>query len=274
MKMLLIIEALLLILAALGQDHRAAVEGKIITLDMAPNSVDDQYDGCREKMAKLVETKYLKKEFKNSKDNFKEAWKDCENKIKKPRDNLNRNHLIAICVYTGNRVYREFNKDVGSDNLKYKDKTFKWYALHFFLTEAIQILKSKQNECQSIYRRTKHEYKVKKGEEFRFGSFASFSLDYSQTIDFGDKSCFEIKKYKGAELTKYSEFPHEQEVLIPPYETFKVTDVKTRTYKNKLWCKTVFVLEITGTRSTLNCALFKPSFKNMIKKLFCGCCGS
>ncbi|ROL51123.1 GPI-linked NAD(P)(+)--arginine ADP-ribosyltransferase 1 [Anabarilius grahami] len=55
--MLLIIEALLLILAALGQDHRAAsVQGQIIPLDMAPDSVDDQYMGCREKMAKLKKT--------------------------------------------------------------------------------------------------------------------------------------------------------------------------------------------------------------------------
>ncbi|KAL1278827.1 hypothetical protein QQF64_025500 [Cirrhinus molitorella] len=57
--MLLIIETLLLILAALGQDHRAAVEGQIFPLDMAPNSVDDQYDGCTRKMADLVETEFL-----------------------------------------------------------------------------------------------------------------------------------------------------------------------------------------------------------------------
>ncbi|KAK2916857.1 hypothetical protein Q8A67_001231 [Cirrhinus molitorella] len=60
--MLLTIEALLLISAALGQDHRAAVEGQISPLDMAPNSVDDQYEGCTEKMRNLVETKYLEKE--------------------------------------------------------------------------------------------------------------------------------------------------------------------------------------------------------------------
>ncbi|ROL53030.1 hypothetical protein DPX16_7972 [Anabarilius grahami] len=59
--MLLIIEALLLILAALGEDHRAAAR-QIFPLDMALNSVDDQYYGCREKMANLVKTKYLKKE--------------------------------------------------------------------------------------------------------------------------------------------------------------------------------------------------------------------
>ncbi|KAL1278831.1 hypothetical protein QQF64_025504 [Cirrhinus molitorella] len=66
--MLLIIEALLLISAALGHENTAvAAFEKVFPLDMAPNSVDDQYEGCRKKMANLVETKYLKKEINNSK---------------------------------------------------------------------------------------------------------------------------------------------------------------------------------------------------------------
>ncbi|KAL1278828.1 hypothetical protein QQF64_025501 [Cirrhinus molitorella] len=51
--MLLIIEALLLISAALGQDHRAAGVKEVFPLDMAPNSVDDYYDGCTKEMANL-----------------------------------------------------------------------------------------------------------------------------------------------------------------------------------------------------------------------------
>ncbi|KAK2916853.1 hypothetical protein Q8A67_001227 [Cirrhinus molitorella] len=72
--MLLIIEAFLLISAALGQDHRAAGEEQIYQLDMALNSVDDLYYGCKEKMAKLVKTEFLEKELNNS-DDFRNAWK-------------------------------------------------------------------------------------------------------------------------------------------------------------------------------------------------------
>ncbi|KAK2916852.1 hypothetical protein Q8A67_001226 [Cirrhinus molitorella] len=72
--MLLIIQALLLILAALGQDHKAGAR-KIYPLDMALNSVDDGYDGCTVKMANLVTTKYLEKEINNSTD-FKKAWQE------------------------------------------------------------------------------------------------------------------------------------------------------------------------------------------------------
>ncbi len=45
-------------------------------------------------------------------------------------------------------------------------------------------------------------------------------------------------------------------MLIPPYEKFKVTAVKTKGQEGA-WCDTVFVLNSTGTRSDLNCALFK-----------------
>lgn len=41
-------------------------------------------------------------------------------------------------------------------------------------------------------------------------------------------------------------------MLIPPYETFMVTDVKTRGDQKGLWCDTVF-----RKRSDLNCAVHK-----------------
>ncbi|KAL0154216.1 hypothetical protein M9458_050470, partial [Cirrhinus mrigala] len=51
-------------------DHKAAVE---FPLDMALNSVDDQYEGCRENMINKVETDYLQDEL-NKLSVFKTAW--------------------------------------------------------------------------------------------------------------------------------------------------------------------------------------------------------
>ncbi|CAM4334445.1 unnamed protein product [Leuciscus chuanchicus] len=156
--MLLIIEALLLILAALGQDHRAAaaaaaaaaaVEGKIYPLDMALDSVDDQYMGCRDAMAKWVETELLKNDLNNL-NILKTAWEKAEKTVK-----------------------------------------------------------------------------IQKKE--------------------------------------YSKLPREKEVLIPPYEKFKVTAVMTRSEQKDLWCETVFTLKSSGTRSDLNCALFKKPSKTKTK---------
>ncbi|XP_051512696.1 NAD(P)(+)--arginine ADP-ribosyltransferase 2-like isoform X2 [Myxocyprinus asiaticus] len=257
--MLLITEALLLILAALGQDHRAAA-GQIFPLDMELNSVDDYYYGCREKMAHLVKTKYLK-EINNSA-KFKYYWQNSENIVKFPKDHLTRNHLTAIYVYSDTNVYHHFNLDTRKGKNQYKHKTYKWYALHFLLTEAIQILKKTQNKCYLTYRGTTAEFnKYVLNKEVRFGSFASSSLNPNVARNFGTKSCFEIYTCESAELTKYSKYPHEKEVLIPPYETFKVTAVRTKTYQQNLWCDTVYTLKSSGRRSDLNCALFKKPFK-------------
>ncbi|RXN34373.1 erythroblast NAD(P)(+)--arginine ADP-ribosyltransferase-like protein [Labeo rohita] len=227
--MLLIIEALLLISAALGQDHRAAIEGMIYPLDMALDSVDDQYRNCTEKILHLVQTVYLKEELSNPQSTFAKAWNYGVHHAKQPEDNLTKNHSIAMYVYTDNKVYNDFNKDVSAGKQTYKNNTFKWYSLHFLLTEAIQILKKTQNKCYSTYRGTKVEFdKDVLNKEVRFGSFASSSLDRSVAQGFGKISCFEIYTCEGAGLSKYSSYPGEKEVLIPPYETFKVTDVKTK----------------------------------------------
>ncbi|ROL51120.1 hypothetical protein DPX16_12029 [Anabarilius grahami] len=69
-----------------------------------------------------------------------------------------------------------------------------------------------------------------------------------------------------ADVAKYSKLNHEKEVLIPPYEKFKVVDVKTKVKQKYLWCETVFVLNSTGTRSDLNCALLKKPKQNKYTK--------
>uniref|UniRef100_A0A673JAF0 NAD(P)(+)--arginine ADP-ribosyltransferase n=1 Tax=Sinocyclocheilus rhinocerous TaxID=307959 RepID=A0A673JAF0_9TELE len=220
-------------------DHRTAVEGQIFPLDMTPNSVDDQYKVCTEKMADLVKTKYLEKE-KSASAEYNKTWQEGEQKAKKPEDNLQQIHSVAIHVYTNkdSKVYSNFTRATRTDKQKYKEGTFKWYSLQFLLTEAIQI------------------------KEIRLSSFSSSSLDRKVIQGFGSKSCFEIYTCEGANLTKYSKYPDEKEVLIPPYEKFNVTAVKNRTDQPDLWCETVFVLNSTGTRSDLNCAFMLENSSN------------
>ncbi|ROL54705.1 Erythroblast NAD(P)(+)--arginine ADP-ribosyltransferase [Anabarilius grahami] len=270
--MLLIIEALLLILSALAQDHRAAVEEK--KLDMAPNSVDDYYYGCRENMAKNIKEKYISKECENSefeKNGFKKAWDVGKNaldqKISK-HDSLKCNY-IAIYVYTNTefKIYQIFNNDARNGKQNYKDGTYKWYSLQFLLTEAIEILRKKQNRCFKTFRGTKLTFNEIAFPSIRFGSFTSSSLDSYIAKRFGSKSCFEIYTCLGADVTEYSRLPYEKEVLIPPYETFKVTAVRTKQYQKDLWCDTVFTLKSSGTRKELNCALCKKDQNNKVQCL-------
>ncbi|XP_067283017.1 ecto-ADP-ribosyltransferase 5-like [Pseudorasbora parva] len=266
--MLLIIEALLLILAALGQDHRAAaaaaVKGKIFPLDMALNSVDNHYIGCKKRMANLVKGQYLENEMNNSAE-FKKAWQEAEMNATAPEDKLTRNNSIAIYVYTNlnSSIYSNFNVAVHNGKQHYTNQTFKWYSLHFLLTDAIQILSKTQNKCKSTYRGTKTEFNYNvTDKEVRFGSFVSSSLNRKVAQRFGTKSCFEIKTCKGADVIKYSKYPEQKEVLIPPYEKFKVTAVTTRKQQKNLWCETVYKLESSGTRSDLKFGQFEQERKD------------
>ncbi|XP_055032340.1 ecto-ADP-ribosyltransferase 5 [Misgurnus anguillicaudatus] len=248
--------ALILIVTSnvvLGQGDRRAVKRQRFPLNMAEDSVDDRYEGCTEKMEKLVETKYLPEEITANISGFGKVWENSTKNIPGPKDNLKRNHLIAISVYTGVIVYSKFNQDARTGKQKYKDKTYKWYSLHFWLTQAIQTLKKTEKGCKSTFRGTNVTFEGFNNTDIRFGSFTSSSLDRKVTADFGNQSCFEIETCHGADVSKYSQFPNQKEVLIPPYETFKVTNI--RNGQKDDWCKTVFVLKSYKITSNLNCAV-------------------
>ncbi len=250
------------------QDHRDAVEGQIFPLDMAPHSVDDQFKGCREKMEKCVETTYLKQELSNS-DDFRNAWemgkKNVNHTFVNILSNLKKKHKIAIWVYTDpdSKIYVKFNNDTRNGKQNYTDNKYKWYSLHFLLTDAIQILKKNQTKCFQTFRGTNVKFNGQVFTDIRFGSFTSSSVSQNITKTYGNVSCFEIYTCEGANITKYSKIEREEEVLIPPYEMFKVTAIKTKGQEGA-WCDTVFVLNSTGTRSDLNCAATKNIKCNVV----------
>ncbi|XP_067248894.1 NAD(P)(+)--arginine ADP-ribosyltransferase 1-like [Chanodichthys erythropterus] len=254
--MLLIVEALLLISAVLAQDNRTADDERpIYPFDMAENSVDDKFYWCTKKMEYRVQTEFLKKELSNS-PTFAEAWKRAEQNHTAPGDNLSKNHSVAIYAYTGDGVHVDFNEAIRFGKQKYKNETYTHYSLHFWLTEAIQILKKTQTKCFNTYRGTTVQFDMNvKGKEVCFGQFTSSTLECKLTEVFGNTSCFEIRTCSGADVTKYSSVPHEKEVLIPPYETFKVIDVKHKAEQKDLWCETVYILESYKTRRFVNCAV-------------------
>ena len=222
---------------------------------MAPNSVDDAYSTCTKEMSKQVLSKYLTNE-QNSNADFKKAWNRAQksNKHKNPGKGLTENHAIAIRVYTNGqpKIYDKFNAAVRDGRGIYKTN-FNYHALHFLLTDALKHLKENQEKgkCVTTYRRTKLDYHTKVNQEIQFGYFTSTSLSKGLT-HFGKKSCFEIETCHGAALGTFSHLPDEEEVLIPPYEKFKVKNIK----KND-WCDVVYTLSSTGTISHLDCALIK-----------------
>lgn len=245
----------------------AAPELKDVTaLDMAPNSVDDMYNGCKVQMKTKVQTEYLPNE-KNTNKKFKQAWDEAEQryntKWSKKGTRLGKELVVAIYVYSFGRedIYKDINTAVRTGQPTYKT-TFGYHAVHFFLTDAIQTLNARKPEgerCLTVYRGVDLYFSQDVlQKEVRFGSFTSTTMrGFDIAKKFGEKSCFKIVTCYGADISMFSRFGEaEAEVLILPYEVFIVTEIKKRSEQKDLECEVVYKMKSTRTVSNLDCALF------------------
>ncbi|XP_044046101.1 ecto-ADP-ribosyltransferase 5-like [Siniperca chuatsi] len=230
-----------------------------IPLSMAEDSVDDMYFGCNQEMMKMIKDKYFKNENNNS--TFMVFWnkaQDCANKKLEQKDKgdeaLTKDHMQAICVYTsGYKMFHRMFNDAIQNGMSIYSTFFSFHSLHFWLTSAVQIL-SNNIKCHTTYRRTSVVFTGNVNQIIRFGFFASSS--YKTTLThFGKKTCFKIKTCSGGFLKHYSYLKDaEQEVLIPPYEEFKITMKTKGLYVDGLSdCEVVYILESAGVHSNLNC---------------------
>ncbi|XP_074486765.1 erythroblast NAD(P)(+)--arginine ADP-ribosyltransferase-like isoform X2 [Sebastes fasciatus] len=228
-----------------------------IPLSMEEDSVDDMYRGCDAAMMETVENKYIEEE--TTKGPFSGVWekaKVCADEKFEQRENkaLTKDHMLAICVYTGEGVYKVFNDAVRTNRSIY-GSSFQFHSLHYLLTSAIQILNN-NTLCYDTYRRVGTSFTGKVNQTIRFGSFTSSSKK-THLKHFGSETCFKIRTCSGAYLKKYSDFRDEREVLIPPYDKFTITEISDDPgkFKGLEDCKKVIVLETAGVESNLNCKL-------------------
>ncbi|NXR79068.1 NARE ribosyltransferase, partial [Pycnonotus jocosus] len=199
-------------------------------LDMAKNSFDDQYLKCSDKMSEKFPELQRSDFLKNEK--FKENWTKATAEWQKRgsvSSPLTRDQAIALMAYTMKdmKLYKVFNaavREAGSSSQKYWNE-FQFKSLHFLLTQALQKLR-RPNECQEVFRGvSRNQYKVNKGEKVRFGQFASTSLSKAVAQGFGKDTVFKVHTCHGVDIQKFSMYPEEEEVLIPPFETFEVINV-------------------------------------------------
>ncbi|XP_034395137.1 ecto-ADP-ribosyltransferase 4-like [Cyclopterus lumpus] len=233
-----------------------------IEMSMVNDAVDDMYFGCNETMTKRIKDKYFEKENTGA---FAKDWKraePCVNERLKQRikgdEALTKDHIQAICVYISSST--KFN-DVVRKGMSTYSTSFPYHSLHFWLTSAVQILRN--TTCHTSYHRTKIELIGNVKQIIRFGSFAS-SSQKTTLHKFGKKTCFEIQTCQGAFLKHSSSLgKEEEEVLIPPYEKFKIIK-KTRGLRSKVKglkdCEVVYFLESVGIESNLNCNVASESY--------------
>ncbi|XP_061443330.1 erythroblast NAD(P)(+)--arginine ADP-ribosyltransferase-like [Rhineura floridana] len=242
--------------------------GNELTLDMALNSFDDQYKGCERVMEKELQKLHQSELLKNK--NYTKAWKEAINrwKDKKWPSSLKPEYATAIMAYTFEepRLYPDFNSAVreAGKSMEHYRNHFSFKTLHFLLTRALQDLRTSnppRPQCYMVFHGVSNiHFSTTEKAIVRFGQFTSSSeneaiakgfaeglgLSFGQS---GAKTIFEIYTCHGVSIKEFSDMPPEDEVLIPPYEKFRV--VHSRKGEEGT---TRIQLRSAGTFSKYNCA--------------------
>ncbi|XP_063252083.1 NAD(P)(+)--arginine ADP-ribosyltransferase 2-like [Prinia subflava] len=226
---------------------------KVVPLDMARDSFDDRYEGCSLEMAAALP--FLSRfEFQR---NPHLAWvwpkaaAEWEKRGSPVSPLASPDQAIAIMAYTMNDLYERFNDAVqagGRSPRDYRDK-FQFKALHFLLTRALASLRQAQDgRCRHVLRGAQDVlYVARRGQRVRFGRFASTSMNNETALAHGADTIFQVQTCYGVDVQEFSMYPDEEEVLIPPFEVFEVTDV---TYDGR---RSWVSLRSAGTFSKYNC---------------------
>ncbi|XP_009098314.3 NAD(P)(+)--arginine ADP-ribosyltransferase 2-like [Serinus canaria] len=231
----------------------ATVAIKVVPLDMARDSFDDQYRGCGPAMNAKLPSLYNFEYQKNP--HFAWGWYRADAEWRKRGSPVSPlvspAQAVALMAYTSQNVYKEFNAAVrtaGRSRQEYRNN-FHFKTLHFLLTQALVTLRQAQNrQCHRVFRGVRGvRFQARRGQRVRFGQFTSTSPHKEIALRFGIDTIFEVHTCHGVGIGQFSMYPEEEEVLIPPFETFKVTKVSRN--GKKAWIS----LRSTGTFSKYNC---------------------
>ncbi|XP_027321135.2 NAD(P)(+)--arginine ADP-ribosyltransferase 1-like [Anas platyrhynchos] len=222
-------------------------------MDMAQNSFDDRYQDCRCEMEE--ELKMVNRtEFKNPL--YANTWRKANEKLRNSNHPqvLRWEYAVAVMAYTyPTRLYRKFNEAVceGGRSRDYYLQSFHFKTLHFLLTEALHTLRNAQGRrCYNVYCGVRDiRFMAQINQTVRFGRFASASLKKNATKRFGQDTLFFVYTCYGVPIWNFSFYPEEEEVLIPPYEVFKVTKFTRDRDRN------IIRLRSHSVHSNYNCAL-------------------
>ncbi|XP_075054494.1 GPI-linked NAD(P)(+)--arginine ADP-ribosyltransferase 1 [Mixophyes fleayi] len=241
--------------------RRDVFSGKESVLDMAVSSFDDQYKGCSDVMEaeipKLFKTEYSEnKEFADGWDTATFSWAEKKKgRVVVPKG-FKDEYAIALLAYTINgplhKVFNDAVREAGRSKQYYLNN-FKFKVLHYYLTKALQLLDEIETPvCHKVYRGIRGiRFKSDTRKPIRFGQFTSSSMNDESALQFGEDTFFNIHTCYGVNIKNFSFFPGEEEVLIPPYEKFKVTNFTKERDRNFI------TLTSMEKSSVYNCELVK-----------------
>ncbi|XP_040195796.1 ecto-ADP-ribosyltransferase 5-like [Rana temporaria] len=222
---------------------------RAVVLNMMPDTFDDQYIGCAEEMEHQM-PKILTEELKYNQfavmwERASRAWNRKGLPLPSKFDDKYGTAVVLYTMETPYPIYRQLNGNVsimGKSRDLYM-KNFHFKALHFYLTRALQVLRTGCANKTRVYRGTDIGA-VDVAKKIRFDRFTSSSTSITIAERFGKKPFFNILTCYGVDIADLSDY-EEQEYLIPVAETFNMVSQTENTYE----------LESTGKLcSYFNCA--------------------
>ncbi|RXM37481.1 NAD(P)(+)--arginine ADP-ribosyltransferase 1 [Acipenser ruthenus] len=223
---------------------------------MAEDALDDQYRACRAEMLKKFNRDIILNELENRE--LHASWIEAEERMNHPEyKELSLLQATAIRVYTMDSKHSHSSKlnEAVRTGGKYYDN-FPFKAWHFHLTDALIKLRSKNPQTYVVYRGVSKIFTSTEDDIVRFGYFASTSQNKSVAEGFRTEkggstkgTLFTITSYFGVSIEKYSNNTSQKEVLIPPFEIFRVTKVNGNEIQlEHIMCgATVFKIQYTLT---------------------------
>ncbi|XP_074391361.1 erythroblast NAD(P)(+)--arginine ADP-ribosyltransferase-like [Zonotrichia albicollis] len=224
---------------------------EVVTLDMAPYSFDDQYQGCGPAM-KAALPALNNSEFEQN-EKFAEVWVKAAAEWQRrgpPESPLSPEQATAIMAFTMDGLSSMFNDAVrvaGRSDMEYRDN-FHFKTLHFLLTDALATLRDTQKgQCQDAFLKVCDiQFEAQRGDTIRSGLFVPMFLS-KPTGECPGETMLEVHTCHGVEIQFFTQHPEEKVVLIPPFETFNVTQITQEGNKTQIQ------LLSTGTFSEFNC---------------------
>ncbi|XP_071989396.1 ecto-ADP-ribosyltransferase 5-like [Engystomops pustulosus] len=203
-----------------------------VQLEMFEDSFDDQYIGCTEKMESLA-PKILKKE-RTMTLTFDKGWSLASTLWKKRKPSLGRlpggfkeEYGIALLLYSIDNL--PTRKDLNEDIRRYgTDPTsFRFYALHFYLTRALTLLQSRCDGKPRLVLASLGDVELEPPSHpkanVRLRQLHFFSTDIDVIKGLGNISLL-IYSCFGLEIRNFSYDPLYMEVLVPVNEVFWVSN--------------------------------------------------
>uniref|UniRef100_A0A672ISX0 NAD(P)(+)--arginine ADP-ribosyltransferase n=1 Tax=Salarias fasciatus TaxID=181472 RepID=A0A672ISX0_SALFA len=153
---------------------------------------------------------------------------------------MQKHHSLALYMYIESALHSV--KHNIEEPEKSEKEIFQPHSLYSSLSEAIQIVRHSQATCFHTNYRSEALLNLNMSNlQIRFSTFTLGLKEWNSTHN---ASCFEIYSCFGADVTYYSSLKHNKQVLIPPYEVFKVTDIQ----KEIKECRVIYRI-----KSNMNC---------------------